>query len=130
MDDGGRAGAGFKGQAPGDCVVRSIAITTGLEYRRVYDEINALAGKPVARTGVPRPIIRKYLDQRGAVWTPKMEIGTGCTVHVAEGEVPATGRFILSLSKHLTALVDGVIHDTFDPGRDGTRCVYGWWELP
>jgi hypothetical protein len=24
-------------------------------------------------------------------------------------------------------VIDGVIHDTFDPSRGGTRCVYGYW---
>jgi len=36
-------------------------------------------------------------------------------------------RLILSLSKHLAAMVDGVVHDTHDPSRGGTRCVYGYW---
>ena len=31
IDDGGRSAAGFKGKA-GDCVVRSIAIATGINY--------------------------------------------------------------------------------------------------
>lgn len=22
----------------------------------------------------------------------------------------------------------GMVHDTFDPSRDGTRCVYGYWK--
>jgi hypothetical protein len=33
-DDGGRVAAGFKGHA-GDCVVRAIAIATGIPYRQV-----------------------------------------------------------------------------------------------
>ena len=32
-NDGGRAAAGYRGQA-GDCVVRSIAIVTGLPYQK------------------------------------------------------------------------------------------------
>jgi hypothetical protein len=31
------------------------------------------------------------------------------------------------VSKHYCAVIDGVIHDTSDPSRDGTRCVYGYW---
>jgi hypothetical protein len=27
-------------------------------------------------------------------------------------------------------VIDGVIHDTHDPGRDGTRAVYGYWRAP
>ena len=38
FNDGGRAAAGYKGQA-GDCVVRSIAIVTGLPYQKVYDQL-------------------------------------------------------------------------------------------
>ncbi len=37
------------------------------------------------------------------------------------------GRLIVSVSKHMTAVIDGVIHDTHNPSRDGTRCVYGYW---
>jgi hypothetical protein len=45
------------------------------------------------------------------------------------GELPI-GRLIVSVSKHLVAVVDGVIHDTHDPSRAGTRCVYGYWRSP
>ena len=38
INDGGRAAAGYKGQA-GDCVVRSIAIVTGMTYQKVYDDL-------------------------------------------------------------------------------------------
>ena len=34
INDGGRAAAGYKGKA-GDCVVRSIAIVTGLPYQKI-----------------------------------------------------------------------------------------------
>ena len=63
-------------------------------------------------------------------WTATMDIGKGCRVHLRAGEVPMTGRVIVKVSRHLTALIDGVIHDTGDPSRDGTRCVYGYWEAP
>ena len=38
VNDGGRQAAGFKGKA-GDCVVRSIAIATGLSYQKVYQDL-------------------------------------------------------------------------------------------
>ena len=53
-------------------------------------------------------------------------IGTGCVAHLAPGELPE-GRVVARVSKHLTAVIDGVIRDTFDPSRGGTRCVYGYW---
>lgn len=130
FDDGGREAAGFRGTA-GDCFTRAVAIVTGRPYRQVYDEVNRLAGRAVARTGVPKWVEVHYLrDTIGGVWTAKMGIGTGCTVHVRKGEVPETGRYLLALSKHWTALVDGTVYDRYDPSRDGTRCVYGWWGIP
>lgn len=58
---------------------------------------------------------------------PTMGIGTGCTTHLRDGEIPMVGRIVCNVSKHYVAVVDGVIQDTFDPSREGTRCVYGYW---
>lgn len=135
FDDGGRAAAGFKGSA-GDCVCRSIAIATGIPYMDVYDAINDLGrsertglrkrGKSSARDGVYKPTTRRFLAGLDWIWTPTMQIGAGCTVHLRADELPS-GRLIVSVSRHITAMIDGVIHDTSDPARGGTRCVYGYY---
>lgn len=146
-DDGGRAAAGFKGDAD-DCVTRAIAIATGIPYREVYDALytialadrtymaklerryGARAGAHASpRTGVHRRVYDRYLRTEGWQWTPTMRVGSGCTVHLRDGELP-DGRLIVSLSHHYAAVIDGVIHDTDDPSRDGTRCVYGIWRAP
>jgi hypothetical protein len=146
-DDGGRAAAGWKGTA-GDCVCRSIAIATSKPYQEVYDALNALGakerrckrrrGKSSARDGVYKPTVRRYMESLGWTWTPTMQIGSGCTVHLGDGELP-TGRLVVSVSRHLVAVIDGVIHDTHDPQRTrivttngvqriyASRCVYGYW---
>jgi hypothetical protein len=62
------------------------------------------------------------------VWTPTMEIGSGCQVHVRMHELPM-GRLVLRLSKHFSAVIDQVVHDTFDPSRGGSRAVYGYWSF-
>lgn len=56
-----------------------------------------------------------------------MGIGTGCRVHLRADELPV-GRIIVAVSKHYAAVVDGVLRDTFDCSREGTRCVYGYWK--
>ena len=137
-DDGGRKAAGLKGQAD-DCVVRAIAIASGSPYKYIYDTINMEAsherkssrkrGKSSARDGVYKGTIRRYMEYMGWEWVSTMQIGSGCKVHLRADELPS-GRLVVSVSKHLTAVIDGVIHDTFDPSRDGTRCVYGYWRLP
>jgi hypothetical protein len=136
MDDGGRLAAGYRGKT-GDCVVRSIAIASGQPYQYIYDLINAAGqsertgtrkrGKSNARTGVYKQTVRRVLEELGWRWTPTMQIGSGCTVHLRADELPS-GRLVVSVSKHTTAVIDGVIHDTHDPSRNGTRCVYGYWK--
>jgi hypothetical protein len=138
QDDGGRTAAGYRGAAD-DCVTRSIAIATGKPYQEVYDALNEIAksertgkrkrGISSARTGVYKNTYHKYLLGLGWTWTPTMKIGAGCKVHLRERELPR-GRLVVSVSKHVTAVIDGVIHDTHDPQRDGTRCVYGYFQPP
>lgn len=136
-DDGGRAAAGYKGRAA-DCVCRSVCIATGLPYTKVYNALAAgtgsqragKAGKKArsARQGIStrRKWFRDYMVKLGFRWVPTMGIGTGCTVHLAQGELPA-GRLVVAVSKHYVAVIDGWLCDTDDPGREGTRCVYGYW---
>jgi hypothetical protein len=133
--DGGRERAGFKGET-GDCVTRAIAIATRKSYREIYDDLNQLAkrertgtkksGVSSARTGVYRTTYQKYLLSLGWKWKPTMMIGSGCKVHLRTDELPK-GRIIVSLSRHLACVIDGVLYDTHDCSRDGTRCVYGYY---
>lgn len=135
FDDGGRQAAGFKGRT-GDCATRAAAIATGLPYREVYDALNALGAKERkgsrkrgtsnARKGVYGPTMRKFMASIGWRWVPTMKIGEGCKVHLRASELPA-GRIIALVSRHYVAVIDGVIRDTFDPSRNGTRCVYGYF---
>ena len=79
INDGGRFAAGYKGKA-GDCVVRSIAIVTGLSYQKVYDDLKKenedfriLSRTKLARSlkqkndsprsGTHRVVLKKYLKK-------------------------------------------------------------------
>ena len=134
INDGGRAIAGYKGNT-GDCVCRSIAIATEQDYKKVYDDLIAVKNsmhqtKKIKgshpRTGVSRKVYDTYLKQLGWQWIPTMGIGTGCKFHLKKDELP-NGNLIVRLSRHITAVINGVINDTYDPSRDGTRCVYGYY---
>ena len=134
-DDGGREEAGYKGKT-GDCVTRSIAIATGIPYKEVYDTINKLSAservakktksKSNARTGVYKKLYHEYLLSLGFEWVPTMSFGQGCSVHLKASELPM-GTIIVRLSKHIAAVIDRTLHDTYDCSRNGTRCVYGYW---
>lgn len=137
-NDGGRAEAGYKGDT-GDCVTRAIAIATGKPYQEVYDALNELAkrerkgkrkkGVSNARTGVYKATKRRYLESLGWRWVSCMGIGTGCQVHLRASELPK-GRLVVGLSRHSAAVINGVLHDTYDCSRGGTRCVYGYFHKP
>jgi hypothetical protein len=159
FDDGGRAAAGYKGLA-GDCVCRSICVATGLPYTEIYQRISAIEGKSrrtkrspkgrsaSARNGVltKRKAFKEFMAELGFTWVPTMQIGQGCKVHLDAAELPK-GKIICAVSNHYTAMIDGIIHDTFDPRRSGGwqvgmrdgvpfkewqggRCVYGYWVAP
>ena len=165
-NDGGRAAAGFKGSA-GDCVARSIAIVTGRPYAEIYAALAKGAGSQraskrtkrrsaSARNGIHtrRKWFKDYMATLGLKWIPTMQIGSGCKVHLDAAELPA-GRIVVAVSGHYTAMINGIIHDTYDPRREksysfepdrgqalkanqgrnengvwteiGGRCVYGYW---
>lgn len=133
--DGGRSNY-FEAKNVGDCVCRAICNATGKDYKEVYNALQKLAkvertakhpGKrSSARNGVYKDTRRKYIESLGWVWHPTMTIGSGCKTHLRADELPS-GTLIVSVSKHLTCVKDGVLYDTYDCSRDGTRCVYGYY---
>jgi hypothetical protein len=135
ITDGGRKEAGYRSKKSGDCVCRAISIATKQDYQKVYDELNEVAERERPRgkkkrsnsnTGVYKATIKRYMENLGWTWVPTMKIGSGCKVHLKKEELPS-GRLVVSVSKHLVAVIDGVIHDNHNPARNGTRCVYGYW---
>ena len=128
FNDGGRSDAGFKGRV-GDCVCRAIAIATGLPYRDVYKELRRRSGRS-PRYGVftRDPWFKVFMAELGFEWVATMKIGTGTRVHLNAAELPR-GRIIVRVSRHYSAVINGIINDTYDPSRNGERCVYGYWIL-
>lgn len=144
FDDGGRADAGFRGRA-GDCVARAVAIASGRPYAEVYAALARGMGLQrkskgaTARNGVSvrRKWFKDYMIGLGFRWVPTMKIGEGCNTHLLKNELP-DGRLVVAVSRHYTAVIDGVIRDTHDPSRVTFRmeagkpslmhrCVYGYW---
>jgi len=78
------------------------------------------------RNGNHRNVFHDYILSLGFDWVPTMKVGAGCQVHLRRNELPH-GALIVKVSKHLTAVIDGVIFDTHNPSRGGSRCVYGYY---
>lgn len=135
-NDGGRAEAGYKGKAKGDCACRAIAIATERPYSEIHSLINHFAKKERtgkrkrstsnAETGVYGATMHRIMEYLGWQWVPCMGIGTGCKVHLDSTELPQ-GRIIASVSRHYVAVIDGTINDNHNPSRGGKRCVYGYY---
>ena len=81
-----------------------------------------------SRTGIFRATYQRCLGSLGWRWTSTMSIGSGCQVHLRASELPP-GPLLVEVSRHLTAVIDGVLHDTRNCSRSGTRCVCGFLSL-
>ena len=116
---------GWVGAKRGDCVMRAISIATERSYDLVFNELMDLAKE---KQNLPnnKKVYMPYLNALGWKWKATMGIGTGCKVHLKANELPG-GRILCQVSNHCVAVIDGVINDTHDCSRDGTRCVYGYF---
>jgi hypothetical protein len=152
-DDGGRQrseiarGVGRKDKV-GDCVTRAISIATGKPYREVHDELTVRAVRHVY-AGDDGCAYTKWARRHGGVrafdpdhgchdgaYGPYLEsLGWQFTstkdrkVRLRADELPR-GKLIVSIRRHLVAVVDHVIHDTHDCGGAGRVPVKGYWTLP
>lgn len=123
-NDGGRAASGFVGLT-GDCVSRSIAIATGTAYRSVYDELGKRSLK-TPRNGVETTVSTSMLTDLG--WTAHEGGGRA----FEPSQLPK-GRVIVQLMKeggrcrHMTAVIDQVVHDTWNPADDDDYLIIAFW---
>ncbi|MFN7627911.1 MAG: DUF2786 domain-containing protein [Pirellula sp.] len=123
-NDGGRSSCGFVGLA-GDCVTRAISIATGLVYRDVYNELSKMAGMS-PRAGMVDSVTCQYLARCG--WERQATTG----VLVEDFLVPP-GTSIIECKKrrrgngHVFAVLDGVLHDTWDPREEMAYEVNAVW---
>ena len=109
-----------------DCVKRSVALATGIPYREVEKGLNG--HKKV--TGVKRfndhPNPRGYMERVlgfPRVIVQKKADGTRDTVEDFAKAHPK-GRYIVSVSGHWTACIDGIIYDTWDCSRERVLSYY------
>jgi len=132
-NDGGRAAVGLQGRAS-DCAARAVSIATERPYYEIYSLINEVASKTGKGSNSEHGVYRQgdldeVMRRLGWTWRATMRIGQGCKVHLRADELPS-GRLVCRVSKHVTAVIEGVIHDTHDCSRGGTRCVYGYYFDP
>lgn len=120
--DGGRSQY-FKGNA-GDCAARAMAIALGLDYKQCYDELSkahrARTGKKTARNGIYKDDFDTVLNKHGWVWHPAPKFDGRKARH---SDMPS-GNVIARMSRHFVAVIDGVVHDSWDSRG---KMIYGYW---
>ena len=134
-DDGGRSDAGFKGDT-GDCTVRAIAILTRTPYPDVYRRMAAcmkragFAASGNAYRQRPRRGLKPAISARALQDLVKASYGLR-RVTLDRGPRPTYshawtlhGDCLIGTAKHISAIVDGHLRDTFD-GRFYDGRLYG-----
>ena len=108
-----------------DCTVRAINIATGLGYKEVAKRLrkaarNGRAGNGTISRGVYREDTTAALKELGWVWckAPKFN-GRKARYY----DMPS-GTVIVSMAHHISVVIDGKLHDTFDCRE---KMVYGYW---
>lgn len=124
-NDGGRFSSGFVGLA-GDCVVRAIAIATGLNYRDIYAEIGK-ASEKTPRNGVRTTVAADFLAARHWRYTDRL-------LRPFTAALLPRGIVIVHLISednrrhgHFCTVINHVIHDTWNPSDDDQLLVAGYW---
>ena len=108
-------------------VIRALSIVKDADYLETLRLCERIT-KSYLGDGILKRDLKKVMISFGGEWHPCMSAGTGCKVHLRKEELP-NGRIICQLTKHYTAVINGVINDTFDPSRNGSRCIYGYWSF-
>jgi len=116
INDGGRSAEGFP-NCKSDCVMRSVAIASGLPFGVVRSLIMHL--DPLSEeegTAVNLVVFKDLMIELGFSWVPALEETYIC-------ELPK-GRIIVDVPEHYTAVMDGVINDLIDSSAFPIR---GYW---
>lgn len=124
LTDGGRLAAGFTGIA-GDCVTRAIAIAAGRPYELAYTELRRRQQSYASERDLPRRWRSPRTGVFHDVWIPYLFALGWRQVLPLPADLPM-GRLIVELPEHLTAVIDGVTHDAFDPWRTRRRVRSIW----
>ena len=112
----------------GDCTVRALAVAANMPYRNAWQLLYQLQAKHMHCFFEIFDYLRQepetfgviqylaYPARRGAPRTTVLDFAIG----------HARGHYIVQVARHATAVVNGVILDTWNCGH---KCIYGAWEI-
>jgi hypothetical protein len=112
----------------GDCQVRALCTARNIPYNDAWELLYAIQGEQrasffrlvnVLQAKDPRVGVIRYLSFPAKKGKRRMN-GEQFVKDYPKG------RFILNMAKHVAAVVDGALIDTWDSRG---KCVYGAWEV-
>lgn len=112
--------ANSKGNFVNDCVVRAVSFAEKKSWDETYDELSDLAQeKGILLDDVN--FVEDYLDER-------YKRVPHCSKTIGEfiEEYPR-GRYLITMTGHITTVINGVLYDTFDCRDRRIWCV---WVVP
>lgn len=108
----------------GDCVLRALCKVLSKEWVDVF-EILYKRAKAMYRMPNSQEVFEGYLEEQGYRWTPlKAEKGKSRITVVEFAEKNPCGSFMVQVSNHVVAVVDGLYYDSWNSGE---KALYGFW---
>lgn len=120
------ANANPKRRKTNDCVVRAICNATGKQWHEVYEELCAI-GYDMCDMPNSKRVYEQYLENIGWVKhrMPRHLSGRRYTLsQLADDFKRYKTNAVVSVAKHLTAIVEGDLHDTWNCGH---KCVGNYY---
>jgi len=113
-NDGGRSiyhRCDRKMDSTGDCVVRAIAIALRMDYKHVKQSLFDLSMECGFMPNDEK-CFEQFLNQHG--WIKKSPMKNQNNRKFQLGMMPVSCDMIVHTTGHVVAVVDGVVHDTYD----------------
>ena len=110
----------------GDCVIRAFALAANITWLEAFDLLAKRAREtydvPNSMSNYPQVLLDYGFKKKSvsvAKGRKRMTVEDFCKAH-------KKGHFCVKVANHLTAVVDGVCYDQWNPAN---KCVYTYYEL-
>lgn len=109
------------GRHVNDCTVRAIALATRRPWEEVFNELSNYA-RDEGITFSEVEFINDYLSNLYPRYCQDSVNKVITVGDFADLELP--GRWLVTMSGHITCVIDGTIYDVFDPSNRYIWCAY------
>lgn len=110
----------------GDCVIRAFAMAADITWLEAFDLLTKRAREtydvPNSKSNYPHVLLDFGFKKKSvsvAKGKKRMTVEDFCKAH-------KKGRYCVKVANHLTAVVNGVCYDQWNPAN---KCVYVYYEL-